>query len=177
MKVNLGVFISIYLVRVVFRKTFLIDNLLITVETMKLDNINKIIFIFIFTQFLPNHNLLDFILGTGTAVVIKSTPQQQLHNSPPVSAMTLTGQVSSNQSSTTSNVITVSKQIAQGVGSSNNPQTILPGNLQILNVNALRPQNSQGGINNKNMPRVMIPQVVGARPGAPGVSYNLSIIK
>lgn len=107
--------------------------------------------------------------------MIKSTPQQQLQSSPPVSAMTLTGQVSSNQSSTTSNVITVSKQIAQG--SSNNSQTILPGNLQILNVNALRPQNSQGGINNKNMPRVMIPQVVGARPGAPGVSYNLSIIK
>lgn len=83
--------------------------------------------------------------------------------------MTLTGQVSSNQSPVTSNVITVSKQVAQGVVSGNPPQTILPANVQILNVNALRPQNSQGGVN-KNMPRVMIPQVVGGRPGAPGVS-------
>lgn len=98
--------------------------------------------------------------------MIKSTPQQQQQNSPPVSTMTLTGQVSSNQSPATSNVITVSKQVAQGVGSSNT-QTILPANLQILNVNALRPQNSQGGVNNKNMSRVMIPQV---RPGTPGVS-------
>lgn len=108
-------------------------------------------------------------IGTGTAVVIKSNPQQQ-QNSPPVSTMTLTGQVSSNQSPVTSNVITVSKQMAQGVVSGNSPQTLLPANVQILNVNALRPQNSQGGVN-KNMSRVMIPQVVGARPGAPGVSF------
>lgn len=104
--------------------------------------------------------------------MIKSTPQQHQQNSPPVSTMTLTGQVSSNQSSIASNVITVSKQVAQG----NSPQTILPANLQILNVNALRPQNSQGGVN-KNMSRVMIPQVVGARPGAPGVSYFLIYYK
>lgn len=85
--------------------------------------------------------------------------------------MTLTGQVSSNQSPATSNVITVSKQVGQSVGSSNTPQTILPANLQILNVNALRPQNTQGGVNNKNMSRVVLPhQVVNARPGAPGVS-------
>lgn len=83
--------------------------------------------------------------------------------------MTLTGQVSSNQSPITSNVITVSKQMAQNVVSGNSPQTILPANVQILNVNALRPQNSHGGVN-KNMSRVMIPQVVGGRPGAPGVS-------
>lgn len=100
--------------------------------------------------------------------MIKSTSQQQQQNSTPVSTMTLTGQVSSNQPPITSNVITVSKQLAQGV-SGNTPQTILPANLQILNVNSLRPQNSQGGMN-KNMPRVMIPQVVGSRPGAPGVS-------
>lgn len=81
--------------------------------------------------------------------------------------MTLTGQVSSNQPPVSSNVITVSKQVAQGVVSGNSPQTILPANVQILNVNALR-QNSPGGVN-KNMSRVMIPQVVGARPGAPGV--------
>jgi len=110
-----------------------------------------------------------FLPGTGTAVVIKSTSQQHHHNSPPVSTMTLPGQVSSNQSSVSSNVITVSKQMAQGVVTGNSPQTILPANVQILNVNALRPQNSQGGVN-KNMSRVMIPQVVGSRPGAPGVS-------
>jgi len=85
--------------------------------------------------------------------------------------MTLTGQVS-NQSPITSNVITVSKQVAQGVVSSNTPQTILPANVQILNVNALRPQNTQGGVN-KNMSRVMIPQVVGSRAGAPGVCLYL----
>lgn len=84
--------------------------------------------------------------------------------------MTLTGQVSSNPSLVGSNVITVSKQVAQNVVSGNSPQTILPANVQILNVNALRPQNSQGGVN-KNMPRVMLPQVVGNRPGAPGVSF------
>lgn len=61
--------------------------------------------------------------------------------------------------------------MAQGVVSGNPPQTILPANVQILNVNALRPQNSQGGVN-KNMSRVMIPQVVGGRPGAPGVSQD-----
>lgn len=82
--------------------------------------------------------------------------------------MTLTGQVSSNPSLVGSNVITVSKQVAQNVVSGNSPQTILPANVQILNVNALRPQNSQGV--NKNMPRVMLPQVVGNRPGTPGVS-------
>lgn len=114
-----------------------------------------------------NHHLI----GTGTAVVIKSTPQQLQHNSPPVSTMTLPGQVSSNQSSVSSNVITVSKQMAQGVVTGNSPQTILPANVQILNVNALRPQNSQGGVN-KNMSRVMIPQVVGARPGAPGLTLQ-----
>lgn len=103
--------------------------------------------------------------------MIKSTTQQQQHSSPPVSTMTLTGQVSSNQSPATSNVITVSKQMAQGVMSGNSPQTILPANLQILNVNALR-QNTPGGVN-KNMPRVMIPQVVGGRPGAPGVSLYI----
>lgn len=112
------------------------------------------------------------VSGTGTAVVIKSTTQQQHHSSPPVSTMTLTGQVSSNQSPVTSNVITVSKQMAQGgIVSSNPPHTILPGNVQILNVNALRPQSTQGGVN-KNMSRVMIPQVVGGRPGAPGVRVN-----
>jgi len=116
-----------------------------------------------------------FFTGTGTAVVIKSTSQQHHHNSPPVSTMTLPGQVSSNQSSVSSNVITVSKQMAQGVVTGNSPQTILPANVQILNVNALRPQNSQGGVN-KNMSRVMIPQVVGARPGAPGVSLTILYI-
>lgn len=66
--------------------------------------------------------------------------------------------------------------MAQGVVSGNPPQTILPANVQILNVNALRPQNSQGGVN-KNMSRVMIPQVVGGRPGAPGVSrYQRKIL-
>lgn len=86
--------------------------------------------------------------------------------------MTLPGQVSSNQSSISSNVITVSKQMAQGVVTGNSPQTILPANVQILNVNSLRPQNSQGGVN-KNMSRVMIPQVVGSRPGAPGVNQTI----
>lgn len=85
--------------------------------------------------------------------------------------MTLTGQVSSNQSPISPNVITVSKQVAQGVVSGNPPQTILPANVQILNVNALRQQNSQGGVN-KNMNRLMIPQMVGTRPGGPGVSIH-----
>ncbi|KAF0760257.1 transcription initiation factor TFIID subunit 4, partial [Aphis craccivora] len=120
---------------------------------------------------LPNGTINSTSTGTGTAVVIKSTPQQLHHNSPPVSTMTLPGQVSSNQSSVSSNVITVSKQMAQGVVTGNSPQTILPANVQILNVNALRPQNSQGGVN-KNMSRVMIPQVVGARPGAPGLTLQ-----
>lgn len=114
------------------------------------------------------------LTGTGTVVVNKSTSQQQQHISSPVSTMTLTGQVTSNQSSITSNVITVSKQMAQGVVSGNSPQTILPANVQILNVNALRPQNSQGGVN-KNMSRVMIPQVVGGRPGGQAVSSNISL--
>jgi len=113
------------------------------------------------------------LTGTGTAIVNKSTSQQQHHNSSPVSTMTLTGQVTSNQSPVTSNVITVSKQMAQGVG--NSAQTILPANVQILNVNALRPQNSQGGVN-KNMSRVMIPQVVSGRPGVQGVSLNVQIL-
>jgi len=86
--------------------------------------------------------------------------------------MTLTGQVTSNQSPVTSNVITVSKQLAQGVVSGNSPQTILPANVQILNVNALRPQNPQSGVN-KNLSRVMIPQVVGGRPGGQAVSVNI----
>jgi len=120
---------------------------------------------------LPNGTINSTSTGTGTAVVIKSTTHQQQQSSPPVSTMTLTGQVSSNQSPVTSNVITVSKQVAQGVVSGNSPQTILPANVQILNVNALRPQNSQGGVN-KNMSRVMIPQVVGGRPGAPGLTLQ-----
>lgn len=107
--------------------------------------------------------------------MIKSTQQQLQLSSPPVSTMTLTGQVSSNQPLVPSNVITVSKQMAQGVVNSNSPQTILPANVQILNVNALRPQNSQGGVN-KNMSRVMIPQVVGGRPGTPGVRLNCILI-
>lgn len=51
-----------------------------------------------------------------------------------------------------------------------NPTQILPTNVQIVNVNPLRvttPTQQQ----NKNMPpRFMIPQMVGSRPGQPGVS-------
>lgn len=76
-------------------------------------------------------------------------------------------------------VVTLAKNIAgattQGVVGTHQSgaTTLLPANVQILNVNAVRPT-GPGGQGQKAMPqRVVIgaPHMVGARPGQPGVCY------
>jgi transcription initiation factor TFIID subunit 4 len=84
-----------------------------------------------------------------------------------------------------SGVVTLAKPITHTVGApqtivGNPSTTILPANVQIVNVNAVRPT-TPGQPGQKGLPpRVVIgtPHMVGARPGQPGVSllYILSII-
>ncbi|XP_075229727.1 transcription initiation factor TFIID subunit 4-like isoform X2 [Lycorma delicatula] len=129
---------------------------------------------------------------TGTALVIKSSgnnhgPQgTQLATgvvSVPMTVnttMTLSGShvntaISTSTTSTVPGVVTLTKPLNQPVGSQqtivgNNPTTLIPTNVQILNVNTLR-AGTPGQPGQKTLPpRVMIgaPQMVGARPGQPG---------
>lgn len=95
----------------------------------------------------------------------------------PLTTMTLTGNTNTLGVTTTSGVsgVVLTKPVNQAVGAQqtivgNSPQ-IVPANVQILNVNAVRAAapNQPGA---KTLPqRVMIgaPQMVGARPGQPGV--------
>lgn len=51
------------------------------------------------------------------------------------------------------------------------PQTILS-NVQLVNLNAVRAGTPAQTVNRSNAPpRLMIPQMIGARPGQPQVSY------
>lgn len=130
---------------------------------------------------------------TGTALVIKSggnnhgpqgAPLTQGIVSVPMtvnSTMTLTGPPMNAALGTTTTsgvpgVMTITKPINQSVGSQsgivgNNP-TIIPTNVQILNVNTIRAGAPAQTGQKATAPRVMTigtPQVVGARPGQPGV--------
>lgn len=126
---------------------------------------------------------------TGTALVIKSSgnnhgPQgaplaQGLVSAPMTvsTTMTLTGsQMGTTTTSGVPGVVTFSKPLNQTVGTQqvvgNTPTTILPANVQILNVNTIR-SGAPGQPGQKTLPpRVMTigtPQMVGARPGQPGV--------
>lgn len=152
-----------------------------------------------YSQTGPNVNKQVSVVGmdqnkpTGTALVIKSGGNNHGPHSVPVSqtlvsvpmtvnsTMTLTGShVNAAMGATTTNVpgvVTLAKPITQTVGSQpgvvgNNP-TILPGNVQILNVNTIRANSPAQPGQKAATPRVMTigtPQMVGARPGAPGVS-------
>lgn len=130
---------------------------------------------------------------TGTALVIKSggnnhgpqgVPLTQGLVSVPMtvnSTMTLTGPPMNAALGTTTTsgvpgVVTITKPINQSVGSQpgivgNNP-TIIPTNVQILNVNAIRAGAPAQTGQKAAAPRVMTigtQQMVGARPGQPGV--------
>lgn len=94
----------------------------------------------------------------------------------PLATMTLTGNTNTLSVTTSSGVsgVVLTKPINQSVGTQqtlvgNSPQ-IVPTNVQILNVNTIR-ANAPNQTGNKGIPqRVMItPQMVGARPGQPGV--------
>lgn len=129
---------------------------------------------------------------TGTALVIKSsgnshgTQGTQLSTGVvPVSmtvnsTMTLTGShavntaINTTTSSGVPGVVTLAKPINQSVGTQQtivgNSPTLIPTNVQILNVNAIRAA-APGQAGQKTLPsRVMIgaPQMVSARPGQPG---------
>lgn len=132
---------------------------------------------------------------TGTALVIKtSVGNPNVTQGAPLGAgvvsvpmtvnttMTLTGThvntaVGTTTTSGMSGVVTLAKPITHTVGASQtivgNPSTtILPANVQIVNVNAVRPA-TPGQPGQKGLPpRVVIgaPHMVGARPGQPGVS-------
>lgn len=140
---------------------------------------------------------------SGTALVIKtSVGNPNVTQGTPLGAgvvsvpmtvsttMTLTGThvntaVGTTTTSGMSGVVTLAKPITHTVGApqtivGNPSTTILPANVQIVNVNAVRPatpgQQGQKGL----PPRVVIgtPHMVGARPGQPGVSllYVLLLI-
>lgn len=140
-----------------------------------------------YSQTGPNVNKQVSVVGmdqnkpTGTALVIKSGGNNHGPQSVPVSqalvsvpmtvnsTMTLTGSHVNAMGATTTNVpgvVTLAKPITQTVGSQ-------PG-IQILNVNAIRANNPVQPGQKAAAPRVMTigtPQMVGSRPGAPGVSY------
>ncbi|XP_073975669.1 transcription initiation factor TFIID subunit 4-like isoform X2 [Rhodnius prolixus] len=109
---------------------------------------------------------------TGTALVIKSGVNSS-QSASPIATMTLTGNTNSIGVATSTGVpgvVTLTKPLTQAVGTQQTivggtPQ-IVPTNVQILNVNALRAATpGQGG--GKTLPqRVMIgtPQMVGGRP-------------
>ncbi|KAJ9591306.1 hypothetical protein L9F63_002156, partial [Diploptera punctata] len=136
---------------------------------------------------------LDHSKPSGTALVIKtSVGNSSVTQGNPLGAgvvsvpmtvnttMTLTGtHVNTAVGTTTTSgmpgVVTLTKPITHTVGTpqtivGNPSTTILPANVQIVNVNAVRPgapgQQGQKGI----PPRVVIgaPHMVGARPGQPG---------
>lgn len=114
---------------------------------------------------------------TGTALVIKSGVNSS-QSASPIATMTLTGNTNSIGVATSTGVpgvVTLTKPLTQAVGTQQTivggtPQ-IVPTNVQILNVNALRAATpGQGG--GKTLPqRVMIgtPQMVGGRPVQSGV--------
>uniref|UniRef100_A0A1B6D124 Uncharacterized protein n=1 Tax=Clastoptera arizonana TaxID=38151 RepID=A0A1B6D124_9HEMI len=125
---------------------------------------------------------------TGTALVIKSSgnnhvPQgsslpQGLVSTPMTvsTTMTLTGsQMGTTTTSGVPGIVTFTKPLSQTVGTQqvvgNPPTTILPANVQILNVNTIRSGTPAQPGQKSLPPRVMTigtPQVVGARPGQPG---------
>ncbi|XP_046665100.1 transcription initiation factor TFIID subunit 4-like isoform X2 [Homalodisca vitripennis] len=137
---------------------------------------------------------------TGTALVIKSSgnnhgPQgvtQGLVSVPMTvgtTTMTLTGtHVNAALGTTTTSgvpgVVTLTKPINQSVGSQpgivgNNP-TLIPANVQILNVNTIRPGTPVQPGQKTASPRVMTigtPQMVGARPGQPGQPITLQTLQ
>lgn len=122
---------------------------------------------------------------TGTALVIKSGGNNHGPQGVPLSQgvvsvpMTLTGVNTALGTTTTSGVpgvVTLTKPVSQSVGSQQgivgNNQSILPANVQILNVNAIRTgspvQQGQKAAPQRVM-TIAAPQMVGARPGQPGV--------
>ncbi|XP_047098233.1 transcription initiation factor TFIID subunit 4 isoform X1 [Schistocerca piceifrons] len=129
----------------------------------------------------------------GTALVIKASGNNNATQGTPISAnlvtvpmtvnttMALTGSYVNTAVGTTtgtttgmSGVVTLTKPVTHSVGTSQtlvgNSPTILPANVQILNVNAVR-LGTPGQQGQKSIPpRVVIgaPHMVGARPGQPG---------
>lgn len=97
---------------------------------------------------------------TGAALVIKTSVAPGGMVSVPMSVPV----------SVAGNAVSTALQAKAGVTS-----TIVPSNVQILNVNTMRPATPVAGqqANKQVTPRVVIgQQLVGARPGAPGVRYN-----
>lgn len=126
---------------------------------------------------------------TGTALVIKSGGNNHGPQGVPLSQgvvsvpMTLTGVNTALGTTTTSGVpgvVTLTKPVSQSVGSQQgivgNNQSILPANVQILNVNAIRTgspvQQGQKAAPQRVM-TIAAPQMVGARPGQPGVRTSV----
>ncbi|GLG98812.1 Transcription initiation factor TFIID subunit 4 [Gryllus bimaculatus] len=123
------------------------------------------------------------IKASGTPSVTQGTPLGASVVTVPMtvnSSMTLTGTyvntaVGTTTTSGMSGVVTLAKPVTHTVGASqtivgNPPATILPANVQIVNVNPVRP-GTPGQQGQKNMAsRVVIgaPHMVGARPGQPG---------
>lgn len=96
---------------------------------------------------------------TGAALVIKTSVAPGGMVSVPMSVPV----------SVAGNAVSTALQAKAGVTS-----TIVPSNVQILNVNTMRPATPVAGqqANKQVTPRVVIgQQLVGARPGAPGVRY------
>lgn len=99
----------------------------------------------------------------------------------PLATMTLTGNTNTLSVTSSSGVsgVVLTKPINQSVGTQqaivgNSPQ-IVPANVQILNVNALRANApNQTGTKTTLPQRLMIstPQMVGARPGQPGITLQ-----
>lgn len=122
---------------------------------------------------------------TGTALVIKSggnnhgPPGVPLNQGVVTVPMTLTGVNTALGTTTTSGVpgvVTLTKPVSQSVGSQQgivgNNQSILPANVQILNVNTIRtgsPVQQGQKVAPQRVMTIAAPQMVGARPGQPGV--------
>ncbi|XP_063239776.1 transcription initiation factor TFIID subunit 4 isoform X2 [Bacillus rossius redtenbacheri] len=138
-------------------------------------------------------NVLNVDHGTkqqGTALVIKASGNSNVTQGTPVGAVPMTVNTSASLSgthtnanvgttsvtvSTMSGVVTLAKTVSHSVGASQttivgSSPTILPANVQIVNVNAVRPGTSVQTGQKALPPRVVIgaPHMVGTRPGQPG---------
>ncbi|XP_065219869.1 transcription initiation factor TFIID subunit 4 isoform X2 [Planococcus citri] len=119
---------------------------------------------------LPANSVLNVSSANlqGTAVIIKSNACNNVQSSTVPSQMTTAISLSGSQLNTTA--VTLARTTAGGAPTivSSTPQTILS-NVQVVNLNAVRAGTPTQTVNRPNAPpRLMIPQMIGARPGQPG---------
>jgi transcription initiation factor TFIID subunit 4 len=137
------------------------------------------------SQSIVNSNVNKGVIGSNNNIMVEAKPQLVIKTTSAGPQPHLTGMVTVPMTMTSvshtgspgvvtlaKNIVGASQQQVMGTHPSGTT-TLLPGNVQILNVNAVRPS-GPAGQGQKSMPqRVVIgaPHMVGARPGQPGVRY------